>query len=88
MAEYLLGEWKCRTGLRIKVRLAEHKHKPRVDIREWFINDDGQWCPGRKGISIAPEHVAELAQMLTRAEALLAGKVPQRSNGVGVQAAD
>jgi hypothetical protein len=72
MAGYLVGEWKIRTGLWVKVRLGEHQGKQRLDIREWFMGDEGNWCPSRRGISIPPEHVGELAQMMARAEALLA----------------
>jgi hypothetical protein len=61
----------------VRVRVAEHQGRQRVDIREWFLSDKGEWCPGRRGIGIKPEHVGELAQMVARAEALLAGKVPQ-----------
>jgi len=86
--EYHLGEWRIRQGLRVRVRLSEHQGKPRLDIRQWYMGDEGEWCPSRRGISIMPEHVGELAQMLVRAEALLAGKVPQRRNGAGIPAAD
>src|SRR5215471_6818876 len=79
--EYHLGEWRIRQGLRVRVQLSEHQGKPRLDIRQWYMGDEGEWCPSRRGISITPEHVGELAQMVARAEALLAGKMPQSRNG-------
>jgi hypothetical protein len=83
-SEHSLGEWRIRQGLKIKVRLAEHGGKQRLDIRQFYMGDEGDWCPSRRGVSIHPEHVAELVQMVARAEALLNGKVPQRRNGAGL----
>ena len=35
--EYSLGEWRIRQGLRVRVRLTEHRSKPRLDIRVWYM---------------------------------------------------
>lgn len=86
MAEHVLGEWKIRTGLRVKVRLAEHGGKSRLDIRQFYMGDEGDWCPSKRGVSIPPEHLSEVMAMLQRAKALLEGKIPDRRNGAGVAA--
>jgi hypothetical protein len=35
--------------------VGEFRNKMRVDIREYYINDDGEKKPGKKGISLSAE---------------------------------
>ena len=48
-----------------KKRVQVHKFKGKilVDIRELYQNDDGEWCPGKKGISLSVEQVSKLKEL-------------------------
>jgi Transcriptional Coactivator p15 (PC4) len=85
-SEYSLGEWRIRQGLKVRVRLTEYRNRSRVDVRQWYLSDAGQWMPGKTGIGIPVEHLGEVMRMLQRASSLLNGKVAQHT-GAG-QAAD
>jgi Transcriptional Coactivator p15 (PC4) len=73
--EYTVGEWRIRQGLKVLVRIVEYKSHIRVDVRQWYLSDDGEWCPGRSGVGIPVERLADVQKMLERAASLLNGKV-------------
>jgi len=83
--EYLLGQWEVRKGLKMRVSLAEHRHKLRLDIRKWYLDADGAWYPGRKGVVVSPEYAEDFSRMVFRGASLLNNKMPI---GGGEQAAD
>ncbi|MDN7950417.1 transcriptional coactivator p15/PC4 family protein [Burkholderia multivorans] len=49
---------------RLRVTVSEYRGRTLIDVRIWFVVDGGEWKPGRAGVSLRPEHVAELMQAL------------------------
>jgi hypothetical protein len=47
---------------RIQVEASEFKGKEFLDIREYYLNDDGEWRPTKRGVTIPPASVADFAQ--------------------------
>jgi hypothetical protein len=61
---------------KIRVAVREYKGREFVDVRVYFENDDGQWLPTKKGITISPGKMGELIRLLSDAERK--GKRPNR----------
>lgn len=57
-----------------RVTISEFKGKVFVDIRE-FYEKDGELFPGKKGISLKPEHFAKLVEFIPQISAQLAAKI-------------
>lgn len=48
------------------VRLREHNARRYVDVRLHFHDESGQLCPTKKGITIAPDKAAALADAIRK----------------------
>ena len=48
--------------------VTEFKNKVRVDVREYYINSDGERKPGKKGISLSLEEWQKIADNLDKIE--------------------
>ena len=53
---------------KIIVALKEFKGKEYIDIRTHFENDDGDWIPTKKGITLAPDSLDEMIDILKTAK--------------------
>jgi len=53
---------------RIIVSLTEFKGRQYVDIRTYFENQEGEWIPTKKGISITPENLDDMIKFLEEAK--------------------
>jgi len=63
------GKTRC-----IIVRLSSFKGVTRLDIREYYLGDTGDWLPTRQGIGFpCDERVALLIDAIRQAQDLLAG---------------
>ena len=63
------GKTRC-----IIVRLATFKGNTRLDIREHYRDDNGEWAPTKSGITLpADERVGLLIDAIQQAQDLLAG---------------
>ncbi len=61
MDENLIGEIK---NGNIHISISEFKDKKYLDIRKYFTNNEGEFAPTRKGISLTSEQYAELLTLL------------------------
>lgn len=41
-------------NVEIRLRLREHRGREFIDVRSFFANDDGEWLPSRRGVTIPP----------------------------------
>lgn len=49
---------------RLRVSVSEYRGRTFVDLRTWFVGDDGEYRPSGKGVTIRPAQVAEIVQGL------------------------
>lgn len=54
---------------RLRVQVKTFKGSEYVDLRVWYVGEDGEYAPSGKGVMLKPAHVVEIAQAL-----LLAGQ--------------
>ncbi|MGF6757268.1 hypothetical protein P3T16_004679 [Paraburkholderia sp. GAS42] len=52
---------------RLRVTHTTFKGKPYIDLRVWFVDAAGDYQPSRSGVSIRPDHLAEIVRALTLA---------------------
>jgi hypothetical protein len=58
--------WKNRQGQSIRVRLSTYEGFNLIDVRTWFVGDDGVLKPG-KGFACRIQHLPKLIDTLTTA---------------------
>ncbi|MFM0002738.1 transcriptional coactivator p15/PC4 family protein [Paraburkholderia dipogonis] len=51
-------------GERIRVGIRDQNGRSFIDIRNWFIADDGEWHPSSKGVTLLPHQVPEIVRGL------------------------
>ena len=65
----LWGTVNKNTRERIEVRATEYEGRRYIDVRVWWrSNDDDEWKPSKKGVTLRPELVGELIVVLKKAE--------------------
>ncbi|MCX7991633.1 MAG: transcriptional coactivator p15/PC4 family protein [Proteobacteria bacterium] len=60
----VLGEIQKSTTEIIRVSKESFKGKEYLDIRIYFINDEGEWKPTKKGVTLSPDKAEELIEIL------------------------
>jgi len=63
----LLGEIERNKTEKIKVETREYKGKDFLSARIFYHADSGEWLPTKKGITIKPDQVKELIELLQKA---------------------
>jgi hypothetical protein len=51
----------------IRVSTAEYKGRKYVDVRIYFADDEGEWKPTKKGVTIQPDKVEEFLDLIKKA---------------------
>ena len=69
----LIYEFSKNTGQKVVVQLREFKGKKLIDLRVFYLTEDGSWRPTPKGISLRPELITELKRGVDKAEACVKG---------------
>ncbi|WP_165651200.1 transcriptional coactivator p15/PC4 family protein [Burkholderia gladioli] len=49
---------------RLRVTMDEYRGRMLVDVRVWYVEPGGEWKPGRSGVSLRPEQLAQVVQAL------------------------
>jgi len=62
----LIAEWPRNSRDRIRVRLNAFNGRTTIELREWYPID-GDYKPGRAGITLSVEHVRTLADAFAKA---------------------
>jgi hypothetical protein len=50
----------------VRVSLSSYKGKQYLDLRIYYLGDDGEFHPSKKGITIAPELLDELEEAVKK----------------------
>ncbi|AWG32603.1 transcriptional coactivator p15/PC4 family protein [Burkholderia cenocepacia] len=49
---------------RLRVQLRQYRGREFIDVRFWYLTDDGEYRPSQKGVTLNPSQLAELIQAL------------------------
>jgi hypothetical protein len=49
---------------RLRVSVSEYRGRTFVDLRVWYVGEDGSYRPSSRGVTIRPVQVAEIVQGL------------------------
>lgn len=52
------------TSERLRVQLRQYRGREFLDVRCWYLADDGEYRPSQKGVTLNPSQLAELVQAL------------------------
>ena len=66
--------WKIRETAKrsIRVCVSDFGGELRVDVRAWYLAEDGRWLPTRKGVAVHADEVGALQAALGEAAAAIA----------------
>jgi hypothetical protein len=64
----LIGEIQKNSTEKIQVSTASYKGHNFIDVRVYYEDDNGEWRPTKKGITIAPEKVDDLVNLIKKAK--------------------
>ncbi len=65
----LLGTVDKNSREQIRVRAAEYAGHLYIDVRAWWRSKDGDdWKPSKKGVTLKPELISELIEVLRKVE--------------------
>lgn len=68
--ERVIAEFERGEGQKIVVRRTRFRGKEYLDLRQFFLGDQGQWLPTKKGVSLPWEMREALIEALEKEEAL------------------
>jgi hypothetical protein len=49
---------------RLRVQVKEYRGRVYIDLRTWYVAEDGEYRPSSKGVTIKPTQVPEVVQAL------------------------
>ncbi|WP_230940724.1 MULTISPECIES: transcriptional coactivator p15/PC4 family protein [Burkholderia cepacia complex] len=49
---------------RLRVQFRQYRGREFLDVRCWYLADDGEYRPSQKGVTLNPSQLAELVQAL------------------------
>jgi hypothetical protein len=57
----VIAEWPCKRGEIVRVALDQYNGLFTVNLRVWWRDSDGIFKPGRRGLTLAVQHLPALA---------------------------
>jgi hypothetical protein len=61
----MIGEISKNSTEKIRVTISEYKGYTFLDVRVYYEDDQGEWKPTKKGITVSNENVEPLIKLLT-----------------------
>jgi hypothetical protein len=61
----------------VRAGIKEFKGRRYIDLRIYYMDDQGEWKPTRKGISLSTDFMPELKEAVGKLEAELANAEPE-----------
>jgi hypothetical protein len=49
---------------RLRITISEYRGRTFIDLRVWYSIESGEFKPGRAGVSLRPDQIAEVVQGL------------------------
>ena len=53
---------------RVRVAISEFQERKYIDIRTYYQNQEGEWKPTQKGVTLPPDKLEELKEALNKLE--------------------
>jgi len=63
----VVAEWQRNSREIVRVALDRFNNRETIDIRSWWQDSEGNWRPGRGGLTLAVKHLPALAEGLADA---------------------
>jgi hypothetical protein len=63
----IVAEWQRNSREIVRVALDRFNNRETIDIRSWWQDSEGNWRPGRGGLTLAVKHLPALAEGLADA---------------------
>jgi hypothetical protein len=86
----MIYEFQKNSGEKVVVQFTEYKGKRLLDIRVFYLSDDEQWKPTKKGLTLRRELIVELKQAIDKGteewekELLSPGEKEKREEGISL----
>ncbi|MCI0470758.1 MAG: transcriptional coactivator p15/PC4 family protein [Candidatus Aminicenantes bacterium] len=64
----LIGEIERSDIERLKVECSNYKGKDFLSIRIYYLAENGEWRPTKKGVTVKPDKIDELIDLLKQAK--------------------
>lgn len=55
----------------VRVELSEFKGKKLINVRVWYLNEEKEYAPTKKGVALSIDQLAELRNALEKAQEIL-----------------
>ncbi|MGD0231653.1 MAG: transcriptional coactivator p15/PC4 family protein [Syntrophorhabdales bacterium] len=52
----------------LRISTEEYKGRKYVDLRIYFENNDGEWKPTKKGVTVQPERLEDFMELIRKAK--------------------
>lgn len=62
-----IAEWKINSREYVRVSLEKFKGVHLINVRKWFVGEDGSLRPGKAGIALSVRHLSRLTEALNKA---------------------
>ena len=70
----VVGEIERNPTERLRISTESFKGRDYIDLRIYYEADGGEWKPTKKGVTIAPDKVDEVIELLSKAGKEFGGK--------------
>jgi hypothetical protein len=70
----VIGEIERNPTERLRISTENFKGRDYIDLRIYYEADGGEWKPTKKGVTIAPDKVDEVIELLGKAGQEFSGK--------------
>jgi hypothetical protein len=70
----VIGEIERNPTERLRISTENFKGRDYIDLRIYYEADEGEWKPTKKGVTIAPDKVDEVIELLGKAGKEFSGK--------------
>lgn len=67
-------------GERLRLTVQPYRGAPRIDLRLWYVDASGELQPGKKGMTVPTDAVADLVTALSAAKQLTIADLPPAAN--------
>jgi hypothetical protein len=74
----IIGEIERNDTERLRVEVSNYRGKDFVSARIYYLADNGEWLPTKKGITVKPEQVDVLIDLLNQSKTKSAAEEKQK----------